>query len=746
MDPENDIYGLAQAAGVTGYPNTPNASYADQFNAPLPSVPGNYTDEDIMAHFAPESGGPVTSPEQVPSGLAQPPVEALPPIPTKVKGKVSVSSSGYSAAKNATVRKGPGAELDANIANIEAQGADTAAARSAPAIAAAQNDKQAAHEEALATADQITAMGHQKKLLSDIQNHYDNQTNAIMMDEQAKAAETKANYVAALNDYRAARVDTTRISGTLGAGVVAFVQDFLGAGGIHTNAMGTLNKLIDRDIDNQVRAIQQKGQVTEGFKTLWDMQMRESSSIEETRTRMRGFMLSAAKDAVESHMAQYDAALATAKGQAAVAKIDTDLVKTINQINEHVDAVTGQRIGQAVQWAGDKLRASMESARIGVERERLQMDKAKANAAGDPNVAELVYDNSKSGGGYANGVFKPGISDKEKQDFRTAQADTNHLTDLIQEYQGLYRKHGNMGAKSTGGTRFTPEEDARMRQVAGEILMLRKLKLSGKASTQQETDTLKWGSPDAVFGMTRSIASQLADTEARERRELNTRRAGLVFDLPEKSDYRKYRSGMGGEAKAELNEADLVRSGEDKVQSPEQHAYDNAVGMLEKHSAFDPAAAVQESRNLQNKVVAEPASDVKADHERFYKEHPDLLPPVKESPSAKTGREGAVLSNVRKGDSNPVLGFESGLTGLKRVALFAKEKGHEETYKKVVETLQGYAGPALAGKDDPAGLYALQMLDDLGEGESPVTAEEPEVETGFAAHEALPPVPESKRK
>jgi hypothetical protein len=347
MDP-NDLYNLAAQAGLTGEapqgfddqsmnPATP--SYADYIgnSAPPDSYKaGGFTDEDVMAAFVPEAAQSAAAPPVSPQ---EPPLK----VGEKTKAGFSSSTSGFSDKKNAAVRKGPGAALDNRLAGIQAEGDATEAERDQRVITGANEEAQAAHGEAVATANQITANGHQKAILASLEQNHDAKTEAMVTQGMNEANETKAKYVAAMNDFRAARVNPSQLWGDMTGGqqfgmlVSAFAHDFLQAKGIKTSSMDTLNKAIDRNIDAQVTAINQKGKVADGFKTLWEMQTADSHSMLEARTRMKGFMLDSFKTATEAYMAQFDSQLATAKGRTAVAKIDSELAKTLNEIGQHVD-------------------------------------------------------------------------------------------------------------------------------------------------------------------------------------------------------------------------------------------------------------------------------------------------------------------------------------------------------------------------------------------------------------------------
>lgn len=749
MDP-NDIYSLAQQAGMVDPDPIATPSYADTLNSTTP--PGGFTDEDLLAHFVPQDKSALFQDEdqpilKQPEDPFAPPAPSAPPIPgspssvtTGVKGSASVSNSGFSSAKNQQVRKGPGAAIRSDINTIQQQGEQQLADRTAGFNAAAGDEKEAAHAEALATAAGITAEGHQKQILANLQQNYDARTNELIVGEQGKANEAKANYVSALNDFRAARVNPAQLWGEMsgfeqgGMAVAAFVHDFLGAKGIQTSAMSTFNKAIDRNMDAQIRAIQTKGEVAQGFKTLWDMQMQESSSMQEARTRMRGFMLDSAKTATESYLAQFNAALATAKGRAAVAKLDTELQKNILEVSKHVDASTSARITQAISLYGHELSASMESARIAVAREANQIERDKMNATkGVINPYEgLIFDTTESGGGAARWEFNDPKSPLNK-DYLQAQSDTDHLLKLSREYQSLNRQFKNQGAAS--GTRWSSVESARLRAVATEIHELRALALTGKGMTDSERATIAQATPQALFGGTLDVAPVIAQTENHMRGKLDSFRRQVAHPLQEGDSRTKIISPDDHFGEMEQKEAAAIVTGGDKTKDAEQIERDYNNRLLEKHSAYDR--------------ITDVGSDVRKDHDSFMAAHPEV-------------NHSRGLSD----DKDTVFNYERGLSRVKSQAERAKEFANEASdekekahhlavYNENVDLLKLQAAPVITGAkpDDTQGLYAIHMLHKLGvEVQTAPTQDAGDslpVEGGLSAHEdidprALPPLPKKK--
>lgn len=727
MDPENDIYALAQQHGLVGPtlgmdPSAlaPPQEQPSQFSP----VTGNLTDEDILAHFVPPSAeGLVTQPSQV-----EPPS----PTPSKVKLGAEVTSKGFSEAKNQQIARGPGARLDQRIAGIEERGVAQAAERSALPIEAANQEKAAEQAYGDNEGALIQAQGRYKALEAQIKTNYDQQTETTIAEHQAAAASTKANYVAALNDFRAARVNPAQLwdysSGgeQVGLMAMAFAKDFLGAKGVNTSAMDTWNKAVDRNIDAQVRAIQTKGDVAQGFKQLWDMQMQESTSVQETRLRMRGFMLDSFKTAVESQLAPYQSALANAKTMAAVAKIDQELVKTINEINKHQDTVTAQRIQQALQRHGDELQASTAYARIKADKEIAELNRKAAKGPGDP-YENLIFDTTESGGGRPIAVFNEGVDATTKRDFLDKQATSSKLVQLSREYQSLLMKKGNQGI--LGGTRWQDTDTAKLRNVAYEILNTRIKMQTGAAMSEPEAKRIKTATPEALFGTQFNIGEVVAQTQKHIQDELSIRQQGIARPLHPADPRTQLANPRVIQGQSEYAEAELIESGADREKDINKSIVEGRIKGLEKHSA--------------NKEAKTPPSDVYADYKRFTDDYGTGGP----NPEHKSD----------KGDKPRQ--FAEALTGIKRDALYFKQLAEEKAervgkdpnaeieakyyadlYKERVDILRHIAKPVTVGTkpDDRQGLYSIMVLQDMGE-DTGSPKEDLETSSSSTAQEEIDP-------
>lgn len=742
---ETDLYSLAgQAGAIPDFGMDPSALQAPG-STPHPGafsgVTGNLTDEDILAHFVPpQVEGPVTQPSEVEPLQFNPPAPTPEPAaPVKVKTGGSVTTKGYSDAKNQQIARGPGARLDQKIAGIETRGAEETAERLEPAVAAANAEKVATINESQAQANYTLAEGKLKGTIAQIQRNYDLQTEKTIAEEQAKAQVAKANFVTALNDFRAARVNPAQLWDNLSGGeqfgmlVAAGVQDFLAAGGISTSAMATWNKAIDRNIAAQERAIQTKGQVAEGFKTLWDMQMQESSSVQETRLRMRAFLLDSLKTGIESNMAQYGAALANAKGQTAAAKLDQELVKTINEINKHQDALTGQRIQQALTRYGDELQASTAYARIQADKEIAELNRKAAKGGPVDPYADLVFDTTESGNGRPIAVFNEGVKPEEKEKFREQQAAASKLVRLQREYDQLLLKHKNQGI--LGGTRWQDTDTAKLRNVGFEIFNTRAKIQTGAAITKDEEKRFKTATPEALFGTQFNVREVVAQTQKHIQDELAIRQQSIAHPLHPGDPRTSLPNPLTRQGETEYYEAGLIESGKDQEKDIETSIAEGRIKGLEKHSA--------------NKLATDAPADVFADYKRFVDDY-----------GTEKFDKDKLHGNGNSSEAAPRQ-YAAALTGLKRDAMFYRGKVEELTqraqqtnspevkaelkyysdlYNERVSILRHQAKPVTVGTkpDDRQGLYSIQMLHDLGEDTGGEPAADLQVEGSSTAHEEMP--------
>lgn len=482
---DQNLLSWAKQAGF--FPDLPGTSGVDPTFTP--SAP-QFT-PDSTANLMPGELTPPSAPQAQPS----------PDFPVgngALKNKIGTSQSerGFSPEKYTQVDK-TSSSLDKDYAAAEKMGQQQGMAGVDELRAANSAEVEAKKAEIAAGAEKITAQGRQAVLMQGLQDSFAQDEAKMNMEAQAMSDQAKADYMTALGDLRASRVDPGQLWGNMTPGVrfgtlvTAFVHDFLGAKGIKTSAMDTLNMAIDRNIASQVQAIKTKGEVAEGFKSLWWMQRNQAASDAEARARVRGFLLEGVKQQVVANMAQYESGLATAQGQSAIAAIDKEMANNMIQIHRHIDQNVLQLRNQALEEWKAKLQASIASQGISLQREQMQYqrDAAAAKAQADYR-GRLVPDTTASGGGKARWIIRENIPDTDKSDVLNRMGSLTSFSDKATRFQELYRQAGGK-LSQTWWKRPMTEQERQLVQLRDDMAYELAYADSGKALNQQEIQTKK---------------------------------------------------------------------------------------------------------------------------------------------------------------------------------------------------------------------------------------------------------------
>ena len=439
---DQDIYDAAATAGYIPQ-SSPSESLAAATEPGPVTSPSELGVKETTDDFIRRLSGGNVEPDNLPATKAQRQAEAQAAGIQPVQGGststgASASGRGFNEGKYKQV-SGTEGDLRRDMAAADQAGQEELNRDTSLLSQGAQNQRRA-------TAAVGTAEGN-VELAKGMQAHLLNQINAGFAQEEAKinehyrseANQVKADYMTALADFRASKVDPDQlwkrggVGGQMATMAAVFVHDFLGAKGIQTSAMDTLNRAIDRNIAAQEAEMRKKGQVAEGFKSLWDMQRAQSASDAEARMRVRGFMLESAKQAVISNMAPYQSALATAQGQAAVAKIDEEYAKNLIDVYGHIDTVTNARKAQAIQIWAEKLKNAQESWANSIKQQEVNQKGKIPSPLQDLVISPLTKK--------PIGVYRPGITDTEKEKFREKLGGLGEVQNMISEMQELIRRN-----------------------------------------------------------------------------------------------------------------------------------------------------------------------------------------------------------------------------------------------------------------------------------------------------------------
>jgi hypothetical protein len=218
--------------------------------------------------------------------------------------------------------------------------------------------------------------------LAEAENDFAARAETAWKVSEAKIAEKSAQYEQAMTEFAAMRVDPGQFWGNLGkpgrfgALLSVFAHDFLGAAGIQTSAMSTLNRAIDQNIESQVANIKHQGQVVDGFRQLWSMAVQDSKTEMEAIEKMRGFHLAHFQANLTAEMAKYDAPMAIVRAQEANAKIMAERAANQQKVQEFYTQEARARYQQDIQVESMRLDAAHRArmARI-AEREQALKEK-----------------------------------------------------------------------------------------------------------------------------------------------------------------------------------------------------------------------------------------------------------------------------------------------------------------------------------------------------------------------------------
>lgn len=436
LSPE-DIAAIAPAGGFTDEPPS-YAPYAEMLGYPAlasapaptgaaPPAPPTPTLDAPAPTPTAQPEGPIVSPAQeiaqtpqpVQSAAALPAASLVAPNKTSAGIATGVSAQSYSPTANAAIRQGPGSSVDRKIGREGAQtaadyqpiqgGFDLAADEArAAAVSSAQIDAKKA---------EVAAEGSRQ--IAAAQNDFFQKEQAAGITARASADAAQADYRTALAAYSAAHVDPAQLWEQAGSGgqagmmFTAFVHDFLGARGIQTSGLDSIKTAIQNNINAQLTALDQKKQVTAGFKELWEMQRSQSATDTEARQRLNGFYLASVKSGIEAKLATYDSPLALAKGQSAIAAITKEQAGNDLLVRQHIDQAANAKATNDVKQYGDELQASSARYAANAHIQAAQIEAGAKNKPVDPR-ADLIVDTSASGDNTAKRRFLPGLSTELK--------------------------------------------------------------------------------------------------------------------------------------------------------------------------------------------------------------------------------------------------------------------------------------------------------------------------------------------
>jgi len=445
-------------AALLGYAQPTPQAQPQEFSTPV--LPDPNSQGSAVA-------SPVTLPSQAPAGPANEPATTDLPAPSvapqapdpnlsapapglspgqAVGGGYSVS--GFNPNAFNAIQAGPAKGVRGQIAGEKAQANAEFAPILADSHAATQAAIDATTKQGEIEAQRIAALGEGKAQIAQAQQGFIDKESAAIAESQAAAKGAQADYRAALADWAGSKVNPAQLwdaggkVGQFAMVATAFGHDFLGARGIKTSGMDSINKAIQNNINAQLANIEKKGQVAAGFKNLWDMQRQQSASDSEARERMRGFYLEGIKNQIDANLSGYDSELARAKAQAAKAELVKEQVKNDLLVKQHIDKAFNDRAQQRIELYKADLSAS--SARYSADAHL----KAAQIAAGAKDKSHpldgVIFDTSTSGKNLADRRFLPGTPPATQATLREQNAKVLNTSEKIQELIQLQEAAGRV--------------------------------------------------------------------------------------------------------------------------------------------------------------------------------------------------------------------------------------------------------------------------------------------------------------
>lgn len=577
-----------------------NSNYTSPGNPQGPAVPGGIDELYRLAmeqgivpappenvYQAPEQypdtmqGGltpPDMSPAELPGGSGMPGAESFGvKIGQGGGSSSSVSSRGVNPTTLGMLDKRDD-RLGKSIAASDAQVKE----RMGPAVDV-QNEARASGQAAV----DAQVMADQKKaeldsqgaqLLQGINADWAQSEERIFRDEAARKNQRISDYMASLQDFAASKVNPNQLWDGLSGGmrfgtmVTAFVHDFLGAKGIKTSAMQTLNTAIDRNIAAQIANINNKKDVAAGFKQLYDLEVSRSGSAAEARARIKGYMLEATRQHVTATMGAYNALLATANGRKGMAQIDKAYADNMAEIVKFEETSSRARQGQLIEHENNKTRNSISAMQAATAQRSQRIDELRYNDAQKAAAVKaqlerkdnIIIDPETNTGKL---IMKGQRSPAEQSAVRNAVTETANYNRAMKELRELSRRTDTNVIDELGVTRFSSEAKRKYDSIRYNLAHAA-VKANNERATKEDVEQYLKGMPidtKATEGGVSEILSYTHGTAIDRAQDLIQQHA---WDLPE-DQWIKGSTGKifeGSRAEAKATEEQGKRGGYQKTQ------------------------------------------------------------------------------------------------------------------------------------------------------------------------------------
>lgn len=506
-------------------PWTPDGMYVDEYGNPAypsadaygasPTTIGAGEGAAPPPPYVPPSTMPAASSVLGADPLPVPAVEA-PPVPapftpTIVPGGSVGSSTSHSQGQSVSYEGTPQAARDqfaqgweGDKAFREAQVASETEAQAGPAMSAydaqigalaTPGELAGAPSRLAAETAKFAATADSAARIANMYRDFATQEKAAHDAGQLMIQSASQAYQSQIQQYQSMAVNPGQLWGNMTGGQRAgtfasvFIHDFLGAKGIKTSTMDTINMAIDRNIDAQKANIAKQGQVAGMFKDLYTMAVNESASEDEARSRMRGFYLAQMENDVAAELARYDAPLAQAKMAEAIALLQQEKVKVFNDIRNHVTNRVDGLLAQDGDMRKAQLSASTQRMAISSQERIADADRqSRENMAGmgagamqPPEIKNVIRNP------FTGKVFGKAENDKAYAEYTEKAGYASQLKKALEDYYDLAEKEGAI-YNGPGGKTIRTDASAKVKAAHDYAQWMYVLAMTGKATNTSETE------------------------------------------------------------------------------------------------------------------------------------------------------------------------------------------------------------------------------------------------------------------
>lgn len=483
--------------------------------------------------------GTVLPEQMTPNFPAPTPTPVEPVVPTKVSGSVShgtkdsvgVSSDVSGVNEEKAKRLGKESPVDARTgARMAAYNEAMAPGIAAQQTATDQQRKGVADQYAI-DAEKADVTAKETAEYNKVAQDHDNAIAEAMAKRDSNLQAAQANWEQTKAKAMSMSINPGQLWQNLSGGekvgslMSVFINGFLGAKGIDTGIMATLDKAIDRNIAAQRDNMDQANRAVGFAQDAYDMVAKTSASELETKYKLKDLAFESFRRDLASKLAPYDSKLAQAKWveadallQKAQAENQMAIVKDQQNTYNSIFEQEANKYRDELNAANERIRASadMTRARTDARRQAAEADAAD-NDAFDKIVSRVnqmaIVDPSSGGTRFL--MFEGPMSDDKAYEKRIAlqerASSVTGLNNLLEEFSGLAQSLGPTYQGPWGKDLNVSQKKARLYAIGNQLAMKATKEMSGLTATDQFTKNITRMLPvdgwsDDLFNTEKAVA------------------------------------------------------------------------------------------------------------------------------------------------------------------------------------------------------------------------------------------------